>query len=219
MKKSLRDQLQHDEISESLYRSFDYISDHRKSLLQSLAVIVGLAVAIAIFLSFRAHRQSQAETHLSRALSSWASPSAPGATGGAAATEQELKMAAGFGATPAGRQARLILAARGTPDAQTATLFRRMAAGKKTIFSAVAELDAIKTLAAQGGFDQAIARVRTDIQTGSSTLPKDALMFELGRLYEENNDMADARSIYQQLISGYPDSVYTREAQNRLGAL
>ena len=50
-------------------------------------------------------------------------------------------------------------------------------------------------------------------------VPKDALLIELGQLYERSGSPADAKATYQRLITDYPASLYLSDAQSRIGAL
>jgi len=95
----------------------------------------------------------------------------------------------------------------------------RYARSGKTLMSAAAELDSYRALADQGKVNEAIAGVKRAIETSSTAVPKDALMAELGDLYERSGSPADAKAIYQRLVSEYPESSYTSQAQSRIGGL
>jgi len=228
-KKLRREDLKRDEVMETVGKGIQFVSVHRRGTTETVAIAVGLAALIGVFVGFRAHRESQAAGHLSRALAALSTPLAgdPSA-GGAAKTfasasertaeaNRELAAAADFGATKSGREAAVILAAQGA--SKDTGSFERFARGGKGLVAAAAELDGYRTLADQGKTSEAIAGVKRAIETSATAVPKDALFAELGALYERSGSPADARATYQRLVSEYPDSPYASEAQTRIGQL
>jgi tetratricopeptide (TPR) repeat protein len=64
--------------------------------------------------------------------------------------------------------------------------------------------------------DAAAAYQRLVDRYGSTAPQSDHALFSLGRLAEERNDPAAARSFYNRLVSEYPDSGWTGLARNRI---
>lgn len=229
-KKLRREDLKRDEVMETVGKGIRFVSGHRKGTAETIGIAVGLAALIGAFLGFRAHRESQAAEHLSRALAVLSTPLAgdpsSAATGKktyataaerSAEANKELSAAADFGATKSGREAAVVLAAQGaTKDTGS---FERFARSGKSVVAAAAELDGYRAMSDAGKTNDAIAAVKRAIETSSSAVPKDALLAELGALYERSGSPADARAIYQRLVSEYPDSPYASEAQSRIGQL
>jgi len=229
-KKLRREDMKRDEVMETVGKGIRFVSVHRKGTAEAIAIGAALAVLIGAFVALRAHREAQAADHLSRALAALSTPLASDPAAGTAAktyataalrdtdADRELEAAADFGTTRSGREASLVLAARGKKKDAIAT-FDRYARSGKTLMSAAAELDAYRALADQGKVNEAIAGVKRAIETSSTAVPKDALMAELGDLYERSGSPADAKAIYQRLVSEYPESSYTSQAQSRIGGL
>jgi tetratricopeptide (TPR) repeat protein len=229
-KKLRREDLKRDEVMETVGKGIHFVSEHRRGASEAVGIAVALAAVIGTFVAFRAHRESQAADHLSRALATLATPLASDPSAGTvrktyataaekeADADRELTAAAEFGATKSGREAAVILAAHGQKKDAGAT-FESFARSGKSIVAAAAELDGYRVLANEGKSNEAIAAVKRAIETSSTAVPKDALLAELGALYERSGSPADAKVIYQRLIAEYPESVYTSEAQNKVGTL
>lgn len=229
-KKLRREELRRDEVMETVGKGIRFVSGHRKGTAETIGIALGLAVLIGAFVAFRGHRESQAAEHLSRALTVLATPLAgdPSAAASgkktyataaerAADANKELAAAADFGATKSGREAAVILAAQGA--SKDTGSFERYARSGKSVVAAAAELDGYRALSNAGKNNEAIAAVKRAIETSSTAVPKDALLAELGSLYEGTGSPADAKAIYQRLVSEYPDSPYASEAQSRIGQL
>jgi len=232
MKKLSREQLKRDEVLETFGKGFRFVSSHRKGTVEAIAAAAGLALLIAAFLGFRSYRESEAGQHLSRALKILSTPVAgepsavdvsgtpyTSASERDAEAEKELKAAADFSATRSGREASVVLAARSGSEKSDPATFDRFARANHSVIAAVAELDAIRTLDAQGKTTEAIARAKRAIESSSTAVPKDALLIELARFYEKSGSPADAKATYKRLISDYPNSLYLSDAQARAGSL
>ncbi len=214
---------------ETVGKGLQFVSVHRKGTVETVGIAVGLAVLIGAFIAFRAHREAQAADHLSRALTALSAPLAGDPSAGTVAktyataaersaeANRELAAAADFGATKSGREAAVVLAAQGASKDTGA--FDRFARSGKNAITAAAEIDSYRAMSDSGKTTEAIAAVKRAIETSSTAVPKDALLAELGALYERSGAPADARATYQRLVSEYPDSSYTADAQGRIGQL
>jgi tetratricopeptide (TPR) repeat protein len=229
-KKLSRQELKRDEILDSVGKGVRYVSSHRKGAVEAVAAVAALGILIGGFLAFRAYREKQAAEHLSRALAVLSTPLQSQAPAGTsvtfatdaqreAAAEKELRAAAELATTPAGREARVLLAARGATGIDAVATFDHFARGADSVLAVTAEIDAARLLAGQGKTDEAIERLKRAVGSAKSSLPKDALLDELGRLYEQAGHTADARATYQRLLSEHPDSPFAADAQARLAAL
>lgn len=232
-KKLTREELKRDEVLETVSRGIRYVTSHRKGSWEAVAVGGALVLLIAAFLGFRAHREGQASEHLSRALAALSTPLASDIPAGgdvpaktyASADERrseadkELKAAAEFGATRAGREARVLLAARGLGGKDAPGDLQAFARSGKSILSGVAEIDNVRLLEAQGKNTEAISELKRAIESSDTAAPKDLLLLELAGLYEKTGALADAKVTYQRILSDYPDSLYRSEAQGRVSAL
>jgi tetratricopeptide (TPR) repeat protein len=225
-RKITRKQLKRNDLVETMGRTVDYVSHHRRGVTEGMIAAAVVAVLIGGFLLLRSYRENQAGKELSAALAALDTPIAgqPAALGAAKtfataeARDKEadgrLRKAAGYPGTSAGRAAGLILAARDkAPNAET---FARTARVAKAEVAASAELDAARLLAAQGKKTEAIDRLKRAIESPASAAPKDALLFALGQVYEDSGSASDARATFQRLITDYPNSPYRNDARQKI---
>jgi len=226
-KKITRKQLKRNELAETMGRTVDYVSHHRRGVTEGIVAAAILAALVAGFFLFRAYRENQAGRELSAGLAALDTPLAgqPAAVGAAKtfpnADDRDkeavthLARAADHPGTAAGRAANLILAARGKTS-NAADVFARAAREGKAEVAASAELDAARLLASQGKKNEAIDRLKRAIESPSSPAPKDSLLFALGEIYEESGSASDARATFQRLITDYPNSPYRNDARQKI---
>jgi tetratricopeptide (TPR) repeat protein len=222
-----RRDMKRNELAETVGKTVDYVSEHRKGVREGVAVVAGIAIILAGIFAYRAWSERSAGRDLSRALGILSTPLASEQPGAAktyasaserrAEADQFLKKAAGHGSTRSGRAAQVIIAASGTEKAADAVeTFERAARKGRSESAAAAEIDAAKMLAAQGKSAEAIDRLKRALDSSSTAAPKDALLFALAQIYESNGSAADARATYQRLITDYPNSPYRGDARQKV---
>ena len=223
-----RKDLKRNELAETMGRTVDYVSHHKRGVTEAILIGSGIVVLAGAFVAFRAYRENQAGHELSAGLTALEAPlaseeaakTAPRSFATAAERDKEgeahLKKAAESKGTAAGRAAAVILAARDPKAADAADSLARAARSGKAEVAAAAELDEARLLASQGKTAEAIDRLKRAIESPSSSAPKDAMMFTLGEIYEKSGAAADARATYQRLVSDYPNSPYRGDARQKL---
>ncbi|HEX7251948.1 MAG TPA: tetratricopeptide repeat protein [Thermoanaerobaculia bacterium] len=222
-----RKDLKRNELVETMGRTVDYVSHHRKGVTEGIVIgACAVALVAGVFL-FRAYRESAAGTQLSKALAILDKPIAgsPGATGArtyATAAERDsqadrhLRAAAGYGGTAAGRAAGVILAARDPKLPKAPEDLSKAARDAKGEVAAAAEIGEARLLVASGKAPEAIDRLRRAIDSPQSRAPKDSLLFALAQAYEKTGAMGDAKATYQRLVNDYPNSAYRPDARAAL---
>jgi predicted negative regulator of RcsB-dependent stress response len=228
MAKISRRTLKRNDLAETVGRTFDYVSRHRRGVVEGLAIALAVLLLGGGFLGWRFWRERRAGAELSAALGVLDTPlAADAAAQGAARTfpsaadrereaDKHLTAAASRRGTEAGRAAELILAARKAKPTEALETFRKVARDGEAVVAAVAELDLARLLAAQGKTTEAIETLKRSIESPDSAAPKDALLFELAQIYERAGASADARAAYQRLVNDYPSSPYRAEARQKL---
>jgi tetratricopeptide (TPR) repeat protein len=224
-----RQDLKRNELAETMGKTVDYVSGHRRGVTEAAAVLGAVAILVSGFFLYRAWIERSAGRSLSEALAVLDTPLAsdPTAAGApktfATAAERRtqatklLQQAASHGSTASGRAAQVILAADGADKPAPATdVFEKAARQSKSESAAAAEIDAAKSLAAQGKTTEAIDRLKRAIESPTSAAPKDALLFTLASIYEQSGASADARATYQRLITDYPNSPYRADARQKV---
>jgi hypothetical protein len=150
--KITRKDLKRNELAETMGRTVDYVSTHRRGVTEGV-VIAACAVALVagIFL-YRAYRESAAGRELSAALEALDTPVGPqvgGASRGrtfATVAEQDreadrhLQAAAAYGGTAAGRAASVIRAARNPQASTVSDALAKAARDRNMVVAAAGEL-------------------------------------------------------------------------------
>ncbi len=227
-KMSRRD-LKRNDLAETMGKTVDYVSGHRRGVTEVVAIAVAVGVLVGGFFVYRAWTERSAGKSLSEAIGILETPLASDAAAAGApktfasaaerrtAAEKLLQKAAAHGSTRSGRAAQVILAANGADQpGQSVDVFERAARASKSESAAAAEIDAAKLLAAQGKTTEAIDRLKRAIESPASAAPKDALLFTLAAIYEQSGSPADARATYQRLITDYPNSPYRADARQKV---
>jgi tetratricopeptide (TPR) repeat protein len=223
-----RQDLKRNELAETVGKTVDYVTGHRRGVTEIVAVIAGLVALVAGFFVYRAWLERSAGRTLSEALAVMDTPLASEQPAGAARTfasagerrtqaEKLLRQAASHGSTASGRAAQVILAASGSEKAaESVDVFEKAARQSRSETAAAAEIDAARQLAADGKASEAIERLKRAIESPTSAAPKDALLFALAGIYEQTGAAADARATYQRLITDYPSSPYRADARQKV---
>jgi len=229
MKQRLRRKdLKRNDLAQTVGRTVDYVSHHRRGVTEAIAALAGLAVVIGGLLLWRVYRENQAGKELSAALAALDAPlvGQPAASGAAKTyataaerervAEEHLRRSVSRRGTVAGRAAAVVLAARGGTSAEAPEVLARAAREGKAVVAAAAEIDVARLLAAGGKTTEAVERLRRAIESPNSAAPKDALLFTLAEIYENSGAAADARATYQRLLNEYPESPYRADARQKI---
>ena len=222
-----RQDLKRNELVETVGKTVDYVTGHRRGVTEIVAVVAGLAAIVAGFFMYRAWLERSTGRTLSEALAIMETPLASEQSGAAKTfasaaerrtqSEKLLRQAASHGSTASGRAAQVILAAGGSEKpAESVDVFEKAARQSRSETAAAAEIDAARQLAADGKANEAIERLKRAIESPASAAPKDALLFALAGIYEQTGAAADARATYQRLITDYPNSPYRADARQKV---
>lgn len=224
-----RRDMKRNDLAETMGKTVDYVSGHRRGVTEAIAIAVAVGVLVGGFFVYRAWTERSAGKSLSEAIGILETPLASdAAAAGALKTfasaaerrvqaEKLLQKAAAYGSTRSGRAAQVILAANGADKpGQSVEVFEKAARAATSESAAAAEIDAAKLLASQGKATEAIDRLKRAIESPTSAAPKDALLFTLAAIYEQSGSPADARATYQRLITDYPNSPYRADARQKV---
>jgi len=227
--KITRKELKRNDLVETVGRTVDYVTSHRRGVGESVAIAAGLVLLVGGFFAVKVYREGRAGRELSAGLAALDAPLAtePGASSAAVsfptaaarddAAAEHFRKASGYGGTTPARAASVILAAR-NGKGTAADSFERAARDGRFEVAAAAEIDAARLLASQGKSTEAIERLKRAVESPQVTVPKDALLFTLAQVYEGSGASADARSTYQRIVNDYPNSPYRADARQRSGA-
>jgi tetratricopeptide (TPR) repeat protein len=246
MKTSERHHLKENEFANAVGRAQLWLGDHSKTL---IAVIVAVVLVGAGFLAFLAWQTGIRDTSAALLAEAMvvhegrvAPPAPPAGTtndptnpGGQlpgtyptlqakleTALPKFLAAADAYPSTPAGQTARLhaaeTLSGLGRHDEALAQYDQVIASGD-TLLARAARLGKVGAELAAGRFDPAIATLKELSEQQDSTLPKDALLIELARVYRLAGKTDDARKTLTQVVEQHADSPYASEAKAEIEKL
>jgi tetratricopeptide (TPR) repeat protein len=228
VKEITRKNLKRNDLADTVGRTVDYVSSHRKGVTEAAAIVAGLVLVAAAVYLVKTYREGRAGRELSAGLAALQAPLAtdPGASTAAQsfpdgtardkAADEHFRKAAGYGSTAPGRAASVILAARAEKPAAAEATFSKAARDAKSETAAAAEIDSARLLVSQGKATEAIERLKRAIEAPGATIPKDALLFTLAQVYEGSGATSDARATYQRIVNDYPNSPYRADARQKL---
>ena len=85
----------------------------------------------------------------------------------------------------------------------------------------MAQLGAIEAQTQAKQFDQAIAASQALVNTATTdaTIPRDALLMQLGRVYAAAGKKTEAKQTVDKMLAEFPESIYAPEAKQLLSTL
>ncbi len=248
MKTKERHHLKENELAGMLAVARENFEKHRRVVSGLLLVALAAAAVVAGVLAWRDQSESRAEQLLGEAMVAFnarvvpvtAQPDAPGEVPAAAsigatgtfssvaakltAALPKLKAAAdAFPETDAGITARYhyasSLAALGRHDEAVKAFDEVVArAGADSLYGRMAQMGKADGLVRAGQHEAAIATWKQLASSTDETLPKDAILMELGKAYQAAGNTDEARKTFNQLIEEHPTSLYTPEARAEMGS-
>jgi tetratricopeptide (TPR) repeat protein len=226
--KITRRDMKRNELAETVGKTVDYVSHHRRGVTEGMAIAAGAIAVVGGILAWRVYVAAVAGRELSAGLEILATPIAEqSAAAGAVKTypsaaererqaEPHLRKAASHAGTTAGRAATVILAARNASPAGGTEALARVAREARGEVAAAAEIDVARLLVSQGKTSEAAERLKRAIESSDVRAPKDALLFTLGEVYEKAGQTGDAQATFQRLVNDYPKSPYRTDARAKL---
>ena len=106
--------------------------------------------------------------------------------------------------------------------AEAATRFQETAdrAGANSFYGRVARLGVVEANAQAKKYDEAITAAQALVNnTSDDTIPRDALLMELGRVQAAAGKKAEAKQTLDKVIADFPGSPYVEEAKRMLAEL
>ena len=133
-----------------------------------------------------------------------------------------MEAADAYPSTVAGQSARLhaaeTLAQMGRTD-EALKQFDLLAASKNPLMVNAAKLGKASVQLRAGQYDAAIAVFKAESELATSTLPAEAMLFELARAYTLAGKTEDARKTLQQIIDKHGSTPFGAEARTELARL
>jgi predicted negative regulator of RcsB-dependent stress response len=249
MKRTERQHLKENELAHSIVAAREFVEARRRQLLGLAVVAIIIAAGVIGISFWKRQSSVAAELALADAMVTMNArvipPSSTGEQPGevpAAATIgavgsypsetaklnaalPKLKAAAdAYPDTESGITARYhyasALAAVGRP-AEAVTAFDDVVkrAGADTLYGRMSRLGKADTQMRAGQTDAAIATWKELAASNDDSLPKDAILMELGHAYVAKGNQEEAKKAFTQIVDEHPTSPYTAEARMELESL
>lgn len=236
MKGSERHRLKENELSHALSGASARFRQNRRTAALAIGVVVLLLVAGIGYWAWTTRSENRAQALLGDAIVIMQAPvddPKPGATPGAssyptiqaraeAALAKFAEVYNAYPSTDAGIAARYYaasaLAMLGRHE-EAASRFREVVdrAGADSFYGRMAQLGVVEASAQAQKYDEAITAAQALVNdTTDDTIPRDALLMELGRVQAAAGKKADAKQTLDRVIAEFPESPYVEEAKRML---
>lgn len=228
-----RKEMKHDKFVEDVGHAYDYASQNRRNILLGIAAVAAIAVILWGVSIYRKGQETKAQTALAEAIAIMDAPT--GASAEAPAGEVEYKtdeekfataepllrkVVADHGGTDAADVAGLYLArisaSRGDLAAAREGLETFVRGHRDHVLAGAAQLSLYELRMQPEEAASLITDLEAAVEAEESLVPKDALLSLLGRAYEMQGNREKARAAYQRIVTEFPDSAYTIDAQRSL---
>ena len=239
MKGSERHRLKENELSHVLSGATARVQEHRSRFALIGGLIALVLVAGIGYWAWTTRSETRAQTLLGDAIVILQAPveetkpgAKPATTGyptvqarAEAALAKFAEVYNAYPSTDAGIAARYYAAAALAMlgrHAEAAARFQETVdrAGENSFYGRMARLGVVEANAQAKNFDEAISAAQALVNnTSDDTIPRDALLMELGRVQAAAGKKAEAKQTLDKVIAEFPDSPYIEEAKRMLAEL
>lgn len=239
MKGSERHRLKENELSHMLSGASARFQQNRSTAGLAIGILVLVLVAGIGYWAWTTRSENRAQALLGDAIVIMQAPvedPKPGATPGVsryptiqaraeAALAKFAEVYNAYPSTDAGIAARYYAASAlgmlGRHE-EAASRFREVAdrAGGNSFYGRMAQLGVVETSARAKKYDEAINAAQALVNnTSDDTIPRDALLMELGRVQAAAGKKTEARQTLDKVIAEFPESPYVEEAKRMIAEL
>ena len=239
MKGSERHRLKENELSHVLEDATVRLQEHRRTVMLGAGAVLLVLVAGIGYWAWTKRSANRAQALLGDAIVVMQSPveetkpgAKPGVTGyptvqarAEAALAKFAEVYNAYPSTDAGIASRYYaastLALLGRHD-EAAARFQETAdrAGANSFYGRMARLGVVETNTQSKKYDAAITMAQALVNnTSDDTIPRDALLMELGRVQAAAGKKAEAKQTLDKVIADFPGSPYVEEAKRMLAEL
>jgi tetratricopeptide (TPR) repeat protein len=233
-----RKEIKRDEFATAVGRSVEYAETHSRGLFYAIGAVLALALVAGGVYLFLGRRAAAADADLGYAMKIYAAPVVPAgakpddrrepsfpteearrARAKALFEEVRSRYRLAPAADVAGAYLGQIAAAEGKLDRARELWSDCLDDHEDDLLGGECRLNLIRLDRQQGKGEEVVGRLRPMLDDPDAPLPQDAVLFELGKTYEELNRRSEAVASYHRVADEFPQSAYQQEAQARLREL
>jgi tetratricopeptide (TPR) repeat protein len=242
MKRSERHRLKENELSHVLNEATARLAERQRTFGIVGGAVIVVALAAGGYWAWHTRNETRAQVMLTGALmivQSPVEPPRPDASGkvaqlpgtyptitarAEAALQKFTQLANEYPSTKAGIAARYYAASAlsmlGRP-ADAVTRYQEVVdrAGTSNFYGRMAQLGTIEAQVQAKQYDQAIAKAQALANASDDSLPRDAMLMELGRAYAAAGKKTEAKQTFDKVLTEFPDSSFADEAKGLLTSL
>lgn len=239
MKGSERHRLKENELSHVLEDASSRLQEHRNTVAMGAGAVLLVLVAGIGYWAWTTRSENRAQALLGDAIVIMQSPveepkpgAKPGATGYAtvqaraeAALAKFAEVYNAYPSTDAGIASRYYAASALSMlgrHAEAAARFQETVdrAGANSFYGRVARLGVVEANTQAKKYDEAITAAQALVNnTSDDSIPRDALLMELGRVQAAAGKKTEAKQTLDKVIADFPTSPYIEEAKRMLAEL
>lgn len=225
-----RKEMKQDKFVEDVNIAYSYASSHRNFIIGSIVGAIVIVAAVWGIWTYRANNEEKAQSRLGEAITIMDSPTSasPGADPSSIKYKSEDEkiakalpilegVAKSYAGTDAADVAQIYLARIAVSKGDVATARTKLEAFVKEhpdhMLATTAQLSLYELDLASGDPKKVATEIEQKVNSQNSKVPTDALLSLLAKAYEMSGNHAKARDVYQRIITEFPDSPYTLDAQ------
>lgn len=228
-----RKEMKQDKFVEDANIAYEYASSHRSLIFGSILGVILVIAAIWGIWIYRAGSEAKAQARLGEAITVMDSPTGATPGGDPAAvkykSEEEkiakaLPMFEDIAKNHSGSDAAdvaeifiaRISASRGDLASARKKLQEFVDEHPDHMLAATAQLSLYELDLASGDPKTVATQIEQKVNAQDQKVPTDALLSLLAKAYEMSGDHAKARDVYRRIVTEFPDSPYTIDAQRNV---
>ncbi|MDQ3169528.1 MAG: tetratricopeptide repeat protein [Acidobacteriota bacterium] len=235
MKREERHHLKENDFATMLNRTGDGVRSHSRGVSVAAVLVAVALVLVGGYFFWRSNRQEKAGAMLADATATLQAPVQPPAIGTPAvagtfpnerarteaALPKLLAAADAFPSTSAGIQARYLAASTLVELARYPEAIQRyqeiIDRDSKGLYGQTSRIGLANAASLAGEHDRAITELQAMSGDTSGTIPADAVLAQLARVYDRAGRTAEATDTWKRIKNEFPESVYQQEATQRSG--
>ncbi len=213
MKRSERHRLKENELSHAFSEATAKLAERQRTFTLAGAAIIVVALVAGGYWAWHTRTETRAQVMLSDGVTIIQSHART-----EAALQKFTQVANQYPSTQSGLAARYYAASSlsllGRPS-EAAARYQEVVdrAGTRNFYGRMAQLGVVEAQLQAKQYDQAIAKAQALANANDDSLPRDAMLMELGRAYAAAGKKTEAKQTFDKVLAEFPTSPLADEAR------